>query len=832
MAISYDTTTKQWNVTYEKTDYRTDYPTDVQKIVDYKTTTVFIKGVPTSTKTAVYGPDTATNERNAQLNAENQALNELNAQKNQIYDLTVSTASRTLGGDYTTQRDSILNQINAAGLGETFTSLINTSFRNFYATEKLQTWDANLGAKPPYGTFDYAFYKQQSPDLAAQWQEAVDADDLDIIGRYNENTFYLWHYTTQGKEIGLRANPTEELNASESYVEYRPTDADIQAARNMQLGIDTGTQTERLLSVPEIGQEWEKAKNNDPYWTQLGKQYSLDPTKADEFAALFRLSDRPEDKQISFQYNANAGYGITELEDAVNSAVGEKATIDVKRFGALAQDVLKETIAKMKEAKAKEQFLSTLQGLPGFNEVMNFNKEISNSMLGDTGIGGILAFTSGNKATESFEKGISNITGLNNNTSYNWQAWFDNELKKKYEQDIELGFTQEGATENVKIQSEFAKEFIDKYLTPRFNSSKSMNEFIEYLDVSKQEQNPFQTQDMLNAVSMVANLRAEQYLQQVQNTPDRYFNTDFYFNPYGNKAAEERYGIQSQTVASDWEAAKNGDAYWAQQAYRFGVDVNNKEEFARMHYQVKGRAQGYDPAQDILTASNIQDEIYGRILPALKEEALKQGTVFGQFITPEEFADSVLKNIDPGDKSTWGAVLKPYGLTSFEGTYQDLRNFVAGTLRTSSAEDIRQQIKILNELKERPRQELLGSSYIERPTDFTSTSITPKTELYKVFQSAGYQGTEDEFYKNFFPDLDPADQKLFQQTKDSDTLGLTKDSFSDPFKSLSSMEGFFGEEKTDTENMFNLNLNDESTTYKSKSGNEILDEFTSGFSLF
>jgi hypothetical protein len=50
----------------------------------------------------------------------------------------------------------------------------------------------------------------------------------------------------------------------------------------------------------------------------------------------------------------------------------------------------------------------------------------------------------------------------------------------------------------------------------------------------------------------------------------------FYFNPTGDKARESAYAEQASTVASDWEAAKKGDGYWAQQAYRFGVDVNDK----------------------------------------------------------------------------------------------------------------------------------------------------------------------------------------------------------------------------------------------------------------
>jgi hypothetical protein len=36
-----------------------------------------------------------------------------------------------------------------------------------------------------------------------------------------------------------------------------------------------------------------------------------------------------------------------------------------------------------------------------------------------------------------------------------------------------------------------------------------MDEFVEYLDVRQSEQNPFQTQDIMNAAKLVADLRAQ-----------------------------------------------------------------------------------------------------------------------------------------------------------------------------------------------------------------------------------------------------------------------------------------------------------------------------------
>ena len=853
MGIYYNPTGKKWNVSYEKTDYvtnlKTDNPTNVTKRVSdgfervcegpwWRRRCSDVERFKDVDDTDTNNANRIINAENTKENAENASLNQQNTYKNQAYDTTVATATSTRGGDYTSQRQILRN---LGTIDDSLKSKLEDQFKTFYQNEKLQRWDVALGAKPQYGAFDPKYYKQQNPNVATAWQSAVANDDIDITERYGENGYYLQHYTSQGKPAGLRGNAPEQTSAAQSYTEKKPTDTDLQQVRDLQLGVDATTQTQRLLNIPEIATEWEKAKNGDPYWTKQAKEKYLNPVKPDEFAALFRLSERPEDKQVSLQYNINSGYGVTELEDAINQAVGEKATVDVKKFGALTQDALKETIAEMKKAKGKEQMLSLFGGFGGFSEVADINKELTNSILGDTGVGGMLSFTSGGKAEESLEKSLQNITGVKNNATYNWQQWFDSTLKKKYEQDLELGYSTGEAKEQVKIQADFARNFIDKYLAPRFNTSRSMDEFVEYLDVRQEEQNPFQTQDILNATNQVANLRAQAYLDQLKASSDRYFNADFYFNPAGDKARASNYAEQASTVASDWDAAKKGDAYWAQQAYRFGVDINDKDAFARMHFQVKGQGRGYDGAEDILNAGKVQDEIYSNILPALKDEALKQGTVFGQFVTPEEFTDELLKGLDPSDKESWNEVLQRYGITDFKGTIEELKEYVIETLRTGSAQKIREELKYLNEKRKKPTQEILGLTYIERPEDYKNQQAKPSTELYKTFQSAGYQGTEDEFYDKFFPDLDRSEQTLLTKAGADTSLKTYGLDLSDPFASLGTVESFFGQEAapqkeskatkdSDLDSYFKLGLDDdEEEDYKSKTGSQILGEFTSMF---
>jgi hypothetical protein len=655
MGISYDPPSKKWNVSYEKVDYKVDNPTDAPtnlSVNNFKTIYVWSKLsggnalVPREVvdsdlnvkNTKINKDNKDLNALNSKLNSDNTALNQQNTYKNLAYDKTVTVASYTNGGDYTAQREAIRNIANVdSGLKST----LENYYKAFYSNEKLQQWDPRLGAKPPYGEFDSSYYKTQSPAAAQQWASAVANDDIDITQRYGEGGFYLQHYTTQGKAAGIRGNKAETTAAANEYLDTLPTDADLQEARTIQLGVDTDTQTDRLLNIPDVASEWEKAKGGDSYWKEQAQEKFLDINKPDEFAALFRLSDRPEDQIVSLNYNANAGYGITELEDAIGEAVGEKTTVDVKRFGALTQDVLKQTIDEMKKAKAREQEMAMFKGFGAFSEITDINKELSNSILGDSGVGGVLSFMGGGKAQESLEKSLTGVTGVNtNNTVYNWQKWFDETLKTKYSKDYSkfepleekrdvikaftsektkgkvfdegkqeftedflnrsgftttqdlinflkkqetegqtildtikgdpgdnaktvldpilstltktikdldketdrsftLNYATDDITNDIKIDAQFARDFIDEYLIPRFDQSKSMDEFVEYLDVRQEEQNPFQTQDIMNAAKLVADVRAKSYLDQIKATPGRYFDSNFYFSPTGDKAREK-----------------------------------------------------------------------------------------------------------------------------------------------------------------------------------------------------------------------------------------------------------------------------------------------------
>lgn len=860
MALTYNALNRQWNNVQEKTDnpiydlegmlptnqandYWAGFATPIA--LGYRPTandyqTFRNKGDSDRANAATNQQREASNQQLARINAENTTLNELNTKKNNVYNKVVATASTARKGDYLSQRKTIRE----LDIDETTRKELETSYRQFYVNEKLDKWDPALTAKPLYGNFDVAYYKKNNQDVEKAWQKFVADDDVDIVERYGENGFYANHYTNQGKKENRRANAAEIAEETKKYKELKKTDAEIQEIREKQLNLDPATQSSRLMGEGSaILAAWTKAKEGDSYWVNQGREKFLDITKKEDFFTLFRLSDRPEDKEVFKKAVGSAG-GISELENEFNSIVSENELIETKKFSALTQDVLKQTIAEMKKAKGKEQMLSVLGGFGGFSEIMNINQELSNSIMGDSGVGGILSqMGSAGRAEDALEKKLQGITGVRNNATYNWQQWFDKTLKTRYEKDIELGYTAGAAEEKIKIESDFARTFIDTYLNPRFNTSRSMDEFVEYIDVRQEEENPFQTQSRISALKMTADLRTQSYLNAVKAQGDRSFDTNFYFNPTGDKARLNAYKDQALTVTQDWEEAKRGNAYWAQQAYRFGIDINNKEDFARIHFQVKGQGKGYDGADDIVNASKVRDEIYNKILPALKLESDKQGSVFGIFTTPEEFADEILKGLNPEDTAAWDEVLKRFGLTNFKGTLDELKQYIQETFRTGSAQTIRENIKYLNDKRKEPTQQNLGLTYIQRAEDYKTKQPAPDTELFKTFQSSGYQGSEEEFYKNFFPDLDRSEQALLTKSGRDNPLKTSGLDLSDPFASLGTIESFLGgdeepdkvekeEEKAEpSSNFFRIGLGDEKEDddYKSKTGSQILGEFTSMF---
>ena len=794
-------------------------------------------------------------------NEANKLINEYTTVNNWSKD-TVKKLANAKDGEYKKTLESIdtsalsgIDSNKSAGYIET---AIN-GFDSDYITNKLTAWDVTKAAQPPTGGFDFDYYRLKTEGgikATDQWNKAQTAvsvggltlPDLDITGRYTKDSYLHWYYTTQGKAAGDRGNEARLAEDSENYTEYL-TDAKYQEYRDRFLGL-----SDRFDNL----KDWADAQ--DP--TILKEWYnSLPSYQKQEYDAgtlpvptLDFIPNRLRDKIVMDK-------GSTLLEGKLSPILGEKEIKKQKMFGALSSDSLKQAAFQLQQAKLKEQEFDFYSGLPGLNEVLTVNESIANSILGDTGVGGIFGWMGDTgKQQENLEKSLFAATGVpsRSNSVYNWQKWFDEELLKRYEGGLEVT---DQLDEDVvyNIDAEFAQDYIDRYLKPRFDTSRSMSEFVSYMDVKQNEQNVFQTQSALDSLRDIADVRAKAYLDGIKSADPLNFNAEFYWNPQGNFAEGnpkiERYERQKNELTADWETAKTkgetekvpGTEYtWNQWAYEYGLDPNDKNQFAKLHYQVKGKAEEFDPAKDLITYKDAEDYIDTKILPEITNEKLNIGDItFLNFVTPEEYADKLLEGISPEEhREEWDKLLETLGLSEKDMGIEEVKQYIIDAFRTGAAKEIRESIKYLNEKKLKPTQERLGVEYIERPEDEAPKDDPNATALYKIFQNAGFEGSEDEFYNEFMTDIDRGEMQLVTQASkgfQSSSLfsGLSS---KDPFESLVSIQSLFGDdekttttkEEDDTAPSYFRLFGDDDTDedYKSKSGQKILGEFTSLFKGF
>jgi hypothetical protein len=870
MGLVYNVKNKKFDVSYEKTDYKTDRKTDAPTSETYFVIwgnggfiTYFSTQPPnsgnfrnargsTSLTTGRSGKGSdfvdllvgaganrgsasgfsnsfnqsiTRNIQNYDANINNNRLNELakadNAEGqryNNAYNTVLKTASNTQGGDYTDMRQLVRD---IKGVDSKTLTNLEKDYKRFYQTEKLVPWDNKQGAVDPLGKFDGKWYYEQDKTLQDKWNDAVRADDIDITERYGNTRDWAWYnYTSQGKAAGKRGQAIKATTDTDAYKESAPTDAEIADIRKKQLGIKDESAVDRFLKVDAVQKQFQAAKSSDSadgkFWRQLGDANYLDPTNKSDFVRLFRLSDREQDKKVNGLIGKDDTVGITQLEDELYQLEAEKFGEASRKFGALAQDTLKSTLAEVKKAQAKEAETALYKGFQGISELSNINEEITNSILGDTGVGGFYAFGKGEDLLDpdKLETAISKLTGIRNNVSYNWQKYFDDELQAKYNKELELT-DPEDAKKTIKVEAEFAKEYIDNYLKPRFDGSKSMDEFTDYIQLRQDGRNPFKQGDYRKAITSVATTQAEKYITDAQGEADRYFNADFYFDPKDNDARKVDFAAQKKRVNDDWDAARadasqmvdgskleeGGLGTWAQQAYKYGIDLNDKTQFGKMHFQIIGQGQGYDPTDDIINATKVSNAISG-IREAMAKENIDPDGVFVNYETPEEYADNILESLDPSDASAYQEALKDLGLEGFAGTTNELRTQLVDQLQTGSAEIIRRQIKFLQERRKDPTQERLGITYIERDEDKKDKTFKGKSALFNTFQAAGYQGDEDEFYKTFMPDTSLEDQELLYQGASGKGISFDYARYTSPFTALGALGDMF--EDTTQEDRFNV----------------------------
>ena len=757
------------------------------------------------------------------------------------------------------------------------------SFDTFYKKEVVQKFNTGLvpGYAPATATqtegvgkdfFDPIFYLASNPEIKKRYDEAVEKGDLDIIGRVdNLNDFAGLNYVEVGIKNGKKPN---------------------------SFGL-------------------------------LGNFSGQDPTGF-------------KDVDGQAQIDAAKLGSDDRVQDAIITAAGENFLEQTEQFGLLAQDVLKETIAKLERAQQQQNQIDLFNNIGGFGEILNIGSNTANSLLGD--LGGPVP-----PGVRDQIEGVFNsaLGPLGNSTIVNWQNFFEQELTEKYaqeyndkfaalelEKDIfenavpdadsfraylksrpeveklyeeriagltpadedfiseaefakefyrengnkpefrsrlleqqgevfdqqtgqfkneflrEIGFQtsneftnylnqqdngrdilrtltgnaarggkeldpfdriqeldaeikrlddpdnpdfnfignlrdERGGIRAVDIDSQFARDFINDYLRPRFNASKSINEFINFINVEEQFQNPFQTQTTQDALNNLAVQRNQEFIEGLRPVDDT-FDPKFFENPFADRPVEEqkaadasRYErkleFQKDYFKSEYEKAKNGDPLYINALLTRGVAVEpsltfdgslvyaiDKGGFARTLFDITrggndiegnpieldGQRVNFTGFDNPADPDRVADFKNRELIPSLIEQVERDGTsVFGDFISPDEFAEGALDDIGVGPNTEIGRQLVAAGS---EDELDEIKNALAGVVGGVDTLDLRDRIDELRKAGEEISQKTLGVDYIERETD-KEGAIGAGTGIFGIFQQAGFQGNEREFYETFFP---------------------------------------------------------------------------------
>lgn len=415
--------------------------------------------------------------------------------------------------------------------------------------------------------------------------------------------------------------------------------------------------------------------------------------------------------------------------------------------------------------------------------------------------------------------------------------------------------------EEIKIEYDFANEFINTYLKPRFDYSKSMEEFVSYMDVEEGEENVFQTINRLEEVKIAAFESAkEQFQNIIEGKYDKDFNSSYYLNPYDHlyapvnlnteeeiKAWQENRQIeninQKNLIQEDLERAVNDPTglvdpdnpslgTWVENLYYYGYinklddttienAINDLDTFARLHYQLIG-SKGINVTDEdgntrlvMLSASENPQNISATILRnTIADKAASIPTVFSEFVSPDDAIKYLLGGVNPEDNpEVWKDLLQSFGLGS-DTTFEELSDYAAEVLRTAEAAEIRETIELLNKKELKPTQARLGATYIERDEDNT-VNEEDFTAIYKLFQDTGYQGTQKEFFDTFLEGESLEDMQVLDKIIQGKIPEFEID-LSDPFTSLTSLENIFDdpiEEQeditTDEDNLFDFRLDED-----------------------
>ena len=496
-----------------------------------------------------------------------------------------------------------------------------------------------------------------------------------------------------------------------------------------------------LTSYQKLEQSWKDSGSQQPFSEYLAT------------AQAFRAENERVTLDPNSEYGVNIRTALGEtLADKISEQVGSPES-------------------KLNEVQAKIDKLKTDAYTQAFRQLNVYQKkEEQNKALGE----GLSNSLSNMTAELSQDLGLKTdffkIGGLKSSTTYSWQKWFEDELAKRYDPDNAnnqissvLGTASD---EDISIASSFMKE----YLQDRFDGSRSLSEFTSFI-------NPKEATPILEQKSEVLwnKYSSDNYYSLLGAISDQNSNLGNFWNLlknswekgqgfdagyYKNQNIVDSVG-KEQTVESFWsgikmmnqkdiekgttdlkiedfseeelaslgasneeELTKKVDEYrkWWNEAFDYGSDINNLEEFMKLHYNVYAK-QSSAMGGLVQTKNNARLKISRGIaqeseerIQEMAERLASQATQYidqikyGKFTSAEEYVKKMMADNAIFD-TLKGSVFED---SSELDMINQFNSDFSGVLSSFAGEQIRNNIRSMISQNKMPDQEALGVDYIQR----------------------------------------------------------------------------------------------------------------------
>ena len=544
---------------------------------------------------------------------------------------------------------------------------------------------------------------------------------------------------------------------------------------------------------------------------------------------------------------------------ALTSLVQEQTDPEQEEaFRVLAADVLKKTTQKLTQEKRKHQGLQMMLDMPGYSDIVNQSADITQQLLGDTGVGGYLKMAGMGDLEKKFKSSIDKSLGLGNNVIVNWQNWFKEELEDEYLKDFDkfesleerkdlIGIIKRANDRGASLWNLDLDKLGDPNYKPELTEAflnaagfDNQEEFIESLDknllkgeLTEEEIENLDKTDIRDFKRLMADQLYSKYTAAIEKknqnlgpneTPvqamalqeflQQNFPTAIGQNEDGtdyvigkpnidiealqNQINEKITKLEEELGSESYQIEYNGKEYTFDPEFtrnfiadylkpRFDhsksmaefveylgnedtgenllttqtVSTALKEYGEKMaqtyidYLQAEGSEEGA-----AFTLEELKNQIQQDLLDRVKED--KQGfsgNVFMNFVGPDKYVDLVLDKLGVKDPTSEEGreALEEMGLSG-EGSLDELKNTLKEQLTGLDAYEIREKIKRLVKEGKVPAQMALGIEYIQREEDKDfgkEKKDETQNAIYEMFKQSGYQGdAEDLFNEEFMEGFD------------------------------------------------------------------------------